>query len=175
MSNSRNEIFSWVKSIGIALLIVMIVRHFIFVPQVVKGESMMPTLQDGNKVIVSKISEIERFDQIVFHAPDKEANYVKRVIGLPGDQIEMVDDTLYINGKAYKEPYLQEYKKDLLPYQKFTGNFDAVTVPNGHLFVMGDNRLKSKDSRHFGAITESAVIGKVTLRFWPLNEVNVTK
>ncbi|MBU5212600.1 MULTISPECIES: signal peptidase I [Heyndrickxia] len=177
----KSELFSWIKSILLAVVIVLVCRYFVFTPSVVVGESMMPNLQDGNRIIVSKLSDIKRFDEIVFHAPDADEHYVKRVIGLPGDSIEMKDDVLYINGKAYKEPYLKENRKDLLPMQQLTEDFTLKEktgkskVPKGYLFVLGDNRLVSKDSRYFGVIPMDSVIGKVKIRFWPLNEFDYFK
>ncbi|MBS4173844.1 signal peptidase I [Bacillus sp. FJAT-49736] len=180
--NKKKEIFSWIKSIVFAAIIVFVCRYFIFVPSIVVGQSMMPNLQDGNRIIVSKLSKIKRFDEIVFHAPDANEDYVKRVIGLPGDTVEMKNDILYINGKAYDEPYLNQYKKALPPMQKLTGDFslqdsptNSKTVPKGYFFVLGDNREISKDSRMFGFIRQSSVIGKVKIRFWPLNEIDIFK
>ena len=98
--------------------------------------------------------EPERFDIVVFHAPEQK-DYIKRVIGLPGDKVEYKNDTLYINGKAYSEPYLDEYK-DELNGGALTDDFtlkditEEETVPEGEIFVMGDNRRFSKDSRHIG-------------------------
>ncbi|MGV3464770.1 MAG: signal peptidase I [Heyndrickxia sp.] len=181
-NNTKKEVFSWIKSILFAAIIVFVCRYFIFVPSIVVGQSMMPNLQDGNRIIVSKLSKIERFDEIVFHAPDADEDYVKRVIGLPGDKVEMKNDVLYINGTAYKEPYLKQYKSALPPMQKLTGDFslqdpptNAKVVPKGYLFVLGDNRKISKDSRIFGFVPEKSVVGKVKIRFWPLNEMNVFK
>lgn len=141
---------------------------------------MQPTLDDGNKLIVNKvhyqIKDFDRFDIIVFHANTQE-DYVKRVIGLPGDSIRYKDDSLYINGKKTNEPYL-EYYKEGFPGQDFTGDFtlekitNAPIVPEGKLFVMGDNRLESADSRHFGYISIEKVVGKVDVRYWPIKEFN---
>src|SRR5699024_12097271 len=124
MSKSfTRELLSWVKALLIALIIVLLCRHFLITPSVVKGESMMPNLEDGDRIILSKISKIERFDEIAFKAPDSHDNYVKRVIGLPGDSIEMKDDQLYINGQPYEEAYLKEYKAELNSEQKLTDDF----------------------------------------------------
>ncbi len=178
---NRKEVLSWIKSILIALVIFFIIRQFIFVPSVVEGESMMPNLQNGNRIIVSRLGDIHHFDKIVFHAPDANENYVKRVIGLPGDKVEMKNDILYINGKAYTEPYLKKNREKIAPMQKLTGDFTLkeltgkTTVPKGDLFVLGDNRLISNDSRYFGFVPMKSVIGKVELRFWPLNEVGEPK
>ncbi len=138
---------------------------------------MYPTLQNGNMVMVSKISEINRFDKIIFHAPDADEDYVKRVIGLPGDSIEMKNDVLYVNGKAYDEPYLKPNKKTLTGGKLLTDNFTLKEltgeskVPKDSLFVMGDNRQNSRDSRYFGFISKSSVVGKVEFRYFPFNEI----
>lgn len=180
-SEWRQEGIEWVKAFSIGIIIFVFIRTFFFSNYVVEGESMMPTLQDGNKLVVNKLGfqtgELERFDVIVFHANEKE-DFVKRIIGLPGDKIEYRDDQLFINGHKYEEPFLKKYKQEALG-MKLTGDFSLkeITgedkVPEGKLFVLGDNRLGSWDSRHFGFISESQVVGKVDLRYWPLDEVGV--
>lgn len=174
----KNEIYSWAKSIIIALVIVFICRNFLFSPETVKGESMVPTFQDNNRVIISKISQVKRFDLIVFNAPDSNSQYIKRVIGMPGDRIEMKNDRLYINGKSYNEPYVN---RPNIPTEKVTEDFTLkeltgrATVPKGSLFVLGDNRLVSKDSRSFGYITENSVVGVVKFRYYPLQKISIPK
>lgn len=173
------EIWSWIRAIAIAAVVALLVRHFIFSNYIVRGESMMPTLQDGNRLIVDKIGYrfvgAHRFDIIVFHASESE-DYVKRVIGLPGDTISYHNDRLYINGKQMQEPYLQEYKERLPNGTDLTEDFSLsektgqIRVPEGKLWVMGDNRLDSEDSRAFGFIDERTVVGKLAVRYWPLRE-----
>ncbi|MGP7817805.1 signal peptidase I [Niallia sp. 01092] len=176
----KKEIYSWLKSLFFAMIIVVICRTFFFSPSVVLGASMSPTFEAGNKIIVSKTSKINHFDMIVFHAPDADENYIKRVIGLPGDRISVKDEVLYINGKAYKEPYLKE-NKESAPFNKITGDFTLEEktgkdkVPKGYLFVMGDNRLHSHDSREFGFIRADSVIGEAVFRFYPLKEIEIIK
>ncbi|TCP29314.1 signal peptidase I [Scopulibacillus darangshiensis] len=176
----KNEAFEWIKALGIAVIIAVLVRSFIFTNYVVEGKSMMPTLQDGNRLIVNKIdydiSKPDRFDVIIFHATKTE-DYVKRVIGLPGDKIVYKNDKLYVNGKYIKEPYLKPYKDKLVSgqlTQDFTlkGNTGRATVPKGKLWVMGDNRQNSVDSRVFGFVDMDQVVGKVDLRYWPVSEFN---
>ncbi|WP_232824236.1 MULTISPECIES: signal peptidase I [Paraliobacillus] len=173
------EIFSWIKAIAIALIIVFVVREFLVTPSIVKGESMMPSLQDGDRIIISKLTSIDRFDEIAFQSPDRDEKYVKRVIGVAGDSIKMENDILYINGIAYDEPYLEKFKQSLSGEQSLTDDFDleALTgetiVPDGKLFVLGDNRLVSRDSRAFGLITEESVIGDVVFRIWPLDQFGI--
>jgi signal peptidase I len=178
MTNKKNETFEWVKSIMGALVIAFIIRSFFFTPIVVDGESMNPTLQDKDRMVVTKVGEPKRFDIVVFHALDG-TDYIKRVIGLPGDSIEYKNDILYINGKAYNEPYLEKYKKTLNG-GTLTGSFTlketavgSNTVPKDCLFVMGDNRRKSKDSRDIGAIPMKKVIGTTNVVFYPLKEIKI--
>lgn len=184
-NKKKNEVFEWIKAIITALFLVVVVRYILFTPIAVDGESMMPTLKNGDRMIVNKInykiSDIERFDIIVFHATEEE-DYIKRVIGLPGDHIEYKDDTLYINGKPYEEPYLDDSKQNLEDGRFLTESFTieetpvaSETVPDGYLFVMGDNRRNSKDSRHIGAIPIDEIVGKTNIVFWPVNEIQIVK
>lgn len=178
----KKESLEWIKALAIGIIIFAFIRTFFFSNYVVEGESMMPTLEDGNKLVVNKIGyqigDLDRFDVIVFHANEKE-DYVKRIIGLPGDKIEYRDDQLYINDKKIDEPFLDIYRSEALG-GRLTGDFTLTeitgekTVPKGKLFVLGDNRLGSWDSRHFGFISVEQVVGKVDLRYWPLEEVAVT-
>ncbi|WP_110927271.1 signal peptidase I [Bacillus massiliglaciei] len=173
------EVFSWIKAIAIAVILAFLIRTYIFSPIVVDGESMMPTLEDKEKIILNMFEkdteDLERFDVVVFHATE-EKDYIKRVIGLPGDRLEYKDDTLYINGKAYKEPYLDAYKSELAG-EPLTGSFNLEeitgesTVPKGQLFVMGDNRQNSLDSREIGTISEDKIVGKANFVYWPLNKI----
>jgi signal peptidase I len=183
MTKKKSETWEWLKAVMIAVLLAGGIRYFIFAPIIVDGLSMMPTLHDHDRMIVNKLSykigTPKRFDIIVFHAEEGK-DYIKRVIGLPGDHIEYKNDTLYINGKAYKEPYLDQYKKQLIdgpltePFtlEEITGK---KTVPKGYLFVMGDNRRFSKDSRHIGFIPMEKVVGKANIVYWPLSDARIIK
>src|SRR5690606_34645697 len=108
------EVLSWIWPILIAVVIAVLCRQYLFSPVTVKGESMEPTYENNNKIIISKTSYIDRFDIIVFESPVEDDYYIKRVIGLPGDTIKVKNDKLYINGKKYSEPYL---KKGIQEYQ----------------------------------------------------------
>ncbi|WP_071393855.1 signal peptidase I [Bacillus tuaregi] len=178
----KKEGIEWLKALAIGTVIFAFIRMFFFSNYVVEGESMMPTLQDGNKLVVNKIGyqigELHRFDVIVFHANESE-DYVKRVIGLPGDEIKYLDDQLFINGKKYEEPYLEKYRQQTFG-GRLTGNFTLYeltgqqSVPEDMIFVLGDNRLGSRDSREFGFVSVEQVVGKVNLRYWPMDEVAVS-
>lgn len=184
MTKKKNELWEWTKALIIAVLLAVVIRYFLFAPIVVDGLSMMPTLKDQDRMIVNKFSydigQPKRFDIIVFHAPEKK-DYIKRVIGLPGDRIEYKKDTLYVNGKAYKEPYLDKYKEQVVngpltdPFTLKETKLGKETVPKGQLFVMGDNRRYSKDSRHIGTIPLSKVIGKTSVVYWPLKDAHIVK
>ena len=182
----KNELWDWIKTIAVAGFFVLAMRIFIFSPVLVDGASMMPTYEDGDKVIVNKISKhfsgIDRFDVIVFEAPIGD-DYIKRVIGLPGDHIAYVGDTLYVNGEALEEPYLDEYKELLPDNGLLTYNFtlesvtDYKVIPEGFLFVLGDNRRKTADSRdpRVGLVPIEKVLGKAHFRIYPFDNVGIVK
>ena len=179
----KNETWEWIKALLIAFGLAAIIRIFLFTPIVVDGISMMPTLEHGDKMIVNKIGytlgKPDRFDIIVFHAPEKK-DYIKRVIGLPGDEVEYRDDVLYINGQPYDEPYLDQYKAEVSEgtlTEDFTleDKIQRQTVPEGHVFVMGDNRRKSKDSRHIGAVPIDEIIGSTKFVFWPISDFGLVE
>lgn len=183
MTKKKNELWEWTKALVIAVVLAAIIRTFLFAPIVVDGLSMMPTLHNQDRMIVNKFSykigEPKRFDIIVFHAPEGK-DYIKRVIGLPGDEIEYKDDILYVNGKAYEEPYLEEYKKAVIDgplTEPFTleEKIGKKKVPEGQLFVMGDNRRYSKDSRHIGTIPMEKVLGKTKILYWPVKDIQIVK
>lgn len=156
-------------------LFLFLLRQFVFTPVIVKGHSMDPTLANGERVIALKNTKINRFDIVTLHAPDDaDKNYIKRVIGLPGETIEYRDDVLYINGEEIQEPYLDQFKNEMPKGTLFTDNFSlaeigAQKVPEGKLFVLGDNRQNSKDSRIIGFIDEKEIMGDVKFVMWPLD------
>lgn len=175
----------------IAIIIFLLIRHFLFVPVSVEGDSMYPTLHDNDRLILNKIEETNRFDIIVFPAPSdpnesgelnaSDKQYIKRVIGMPGDEIMMVDETLYVNGEAVNEPYLESVKEKLVPGETLTDNFTLASltgvekVPENSYFVMGDNRANSLDSRVFGFIDEPTISGTIDIRIWPLKSFGSLK
>ncbi|MGF3226731.1 signal peptidase I [Facklamia sp. P12932] len=175
------EIFSWLIYMAIWLAVLFTFYHYVAQPFSVDGSSMEHTLEDGEKVWMWKLSDIERFDVVIFPQPNplpgKEPKlYVKRVIGVPGDKIAYQDDQLIINGQMVDEFYLDEKAQE---YQangggNFTEDFEMYkytgedVVPEGKFFVMGDNRQNSVDGRTFGLIDSDSVIGKATFIYWPL-------
>ncbi|BBN99557.1 signal peptidase I [Sporolactobacillus terrae] len=179
----RSEAFAWIRALTLSVLIVILVRTFILGNYIVDGPSMKPTLYNGDRLIVNKLNyefaQPQRFDVVIFHAT-KTDDYVKRVIGLPGDTIQYKNDQLYVNGKAVAEPFLDKEKRSMLVGQ-LTWDFSLkeltgkTRVPEGMLWVMGDNRQNSTDSRvpEIGFISEKKVVGKVDLRYWPLNRFGI--
>ncbi|MCE4955755.1 signal peptidase I [Macrococcoides caseolyticum] len=176
----KKEIIEWFIAIIVALALIFVINQFLFVTYTVKGDSMDPTLKDGEKVIVNKIGyatgKMDKGDVLVFHA-DEKSDYVKRVIGTSGDTVQYRDDELLVNGKKVDEPYLEENKvakTNILLTENFSVK-DLVNakgknvIPKGKLLVLGDNREVSKDSRYFGLIDEDQVVGEVALRYWPFN------
>ncbi|WP_241558807.1 signal peptidase I [Oceanobacillus halophilus] len=171
-TKKKNEWLEWGKAIIIAILIALFLRTFIFATSIVEGESMGPTLQDGERVIFNKlvylIDEPDRGDIVIIQRPTK--NYVKRVIGLPGETVEIKDGELLINGERYIQNFLTEEAK------LQTNNYGPVTIPDENYFVMGDNRAISKDSRNgLGLILESEIIGKSEIIIFPISEWERTK
>lgn len=166
-SNEWYKVLEWVAAIALAVIIAAGIRTFLFVPYEVHGASMEPTLQGDELLIVNKL--IYRVDQpdygdiVVFHT-DEQRDFIKRVIGLPGDQIAIKDGKVYRNGKPLEEPYI---------YEPMNFNMEEeVTVPEGHIYVLGDNRNNSKDSRRIGPVNIDAVVGRADLIIWPLDRMH---
>ncbi|WP_046175075.1 signal peptidase I [Domibacillus indicus] len=177
MAEGKNEFWEWTKALLIAVGLAALIRYFIFAPIVVDGLSMMPTLESGDRMIVNKLGDPDRFDIVVFHAPEKK-DYIKRVIGLPGETVEYKDDVLYVNGKAIDEPYLDQYKSEVTD-GPLTPDFTLVdiigqeTVPEGEIFVLGDNRRFSKDGRHIGTIKIDEIVGETKFVYWPFDQIHL--
>ena len=197
----------WVKEIiwflGL-LAIMLIVKKYIMFPVAVSGHSMDPTLQDRERIMAVKLSKIERFDIVTFPAPDKPGdNYVKRIIGMPGDTVAYDNDKLLINGKEVAEPYLDEYKQSLAEGEVFTtldtylldkpitpmkddrwvtsfeltdlNGINEAVIPEGKVLVLGDNRPVSKDGRYIGLIDMKDISGELKFSFWPLSKFGMIK
>ena len=182
----KRETREWMKALLPALAIVLVIRMFFFTPAVVSGSSMEPNLSDGERVIVNKVvystRAPERGEVIVFHADDNK-DYIKRVIAVPGDRIMVRQDEVYINGSLIAEPYIQEQveaaRRSGTSYNRLKNfrvtefGIEPATVPEGHYFVMGDNRSNSTDSRdpQIGFVPEHRIVGRVEYVFWPLPDI----
>ena len=146
------------------------VRPFVVEAYRIPTESMVPTLEVGDRILANKFiyhfTEPERGDIVVFDSVDKEDDQtlVKRVVGVAGDEIQVEDGVLFVNGEAQDEPYLNQE----LP---FRGSYGPMEVPEGHIFVMGDNRGNSADSRVFGPLPLENLQGEAFVRFWPVSKI----
>ncbi|TCW36566.1 signal peptidase I [Laceyella sacchari] len=168
-SSAVRSTFEWVGTIAVSLVIAGIIRVFLFSPYDVHGASMEPTLMNDEKIIVNKWSyrmhEPVYGDIVVFHA-EEGRDFIKRVIGLPGDRIEIKNGKVYRNGKMLNEPYIQgmTYTRD---------DARTIVVPKGSLYVLGDNRENSRDSRDLGAIPLSRVVGRADVVVLPIKHTKV--
>lgn len=168
-----------VAAIAIALFTRLVLVQAYHIP----SQSMVPTLHNGDRVVVNRLSyqfgEIERGQVVVFAKPpgtDGENDLIKRVIGLPGETVRFVDEQVYINGLRVEEPYLAQ-QNSTRPRLTIPGcaqvdpAADLCVIPEGYIFVMGDNRLGSSDSRVFGPVEVDSVVGRAFVRVWPLNNL----
>ena len=169
----KKDAREWVVSIVTALLAVLIIRSFFFTIIRVDGTSMTDTLQNNDRLFVTvldmKLHGPDRFDVVITHYDDTLKEYVKRVIGLPGDTLEVKSGVLYVNGEAYEEPFLSPDR--IVNYSLPQYDFGPIEVPEGSYFVMGDNRDNSRDSRRVGFLSEDKIVGKVRYIIWPLNRI----
>jgi len=172
-------IWSWIWSFIVAFIIVGGVYFFLGRPFTVSGASMYPTLHNGDRMVLSKVGDIHRFDVVILKAPDENVEYIKRVIGMPGDTVEMKSGVLYINGKKVDQPFIntEALAKQTVFMDDFT--LESLTgeskVPEGKYFVLGDNRGVSKDSRMIGFIDRSAIEGKAVFTIWPFGRIGGQK
>ncbi|HUF96868.1 MAG TPA: signal peptidase I [Ilumatobacter sp.] len=161
--------FDWVIVVGVALLVAIIVRTFLLAHYQVEGTSMLSTLNEGDRVFVNKMSyrlhDPNRGDVVVLHelTGTIERDLIKRVIALPEETIEIVDCNVYIDGLRLDEPYLDP----AVVADRTWCEMAPVTVPEDRVFVMGDNRPSSSDSRSFGPIDEINLVGRAFVVFWP--------
>ncbi len=171
-SSVKNSAMEWIKSILIALVLAFVIKTFLFNSTKVMGSSMQPTLHENDRIFVNKIVYVikspERGDIITLHAPDKEnTEYIKRIIGLPGDKVSIEDGKVILNGNELKENYID-------PDSYTDTHLDSEwTVPEGQVFVLGDNRAPgaSKDSRVLGTIDEDEIVGRAGIRYFPFNRL----
>lgn len=162
------EIKDWVISILIAVVLAFFIRYFIVELYMVEGPSMRPTLLNGERLVVNKFvyrfKQPERGEVIVFRYPkDPSRDFIKRVIAVPGDSIEIKEGRVFLNGQLLNEPYILEKTK---------GSYPLATVPAGTIFVMGDNRNNSEDSRFkdVGFVSNEMIKGKAVVVFWPVDQ-----
>lgn len=162
----------------ISLFIGVIVRGFLLIPVPVTGNSMDQTLSQGDMVLMEKFSKVKRFDVIVFQQTDGTI-YIKRVIGLPGDEIRYEKDQLYVNGHKMSESFLTNNRSHDYQVSPYTTDFQLneligeKKLPNNEYFVLGDNRRISKDSRSFGTVQGKDILGKAQAVYYPLTHIKI--
>jgi signal peptidase I len=170
--SSARTIIEWIAVIGGALVVALIIRTFFLAAFYIPSESMSPTLEKGDRVLVNKLSyklhDVHRGDVVVFKRPPNEPDntikdLIKRVVALPGETIEVRDCHVLINGRQLTEPYVKSWSN--------TCTYPAKTVPANSVFVMGDNRDDSQDSRFFGPISEDLIVGRAFVIVWPLSHL----
>jgi len=165
----------WARDLFLSVVIAIIVILYLYQPVKVEGTSMMPALTDQERIFINKfvykfhMGDIERGDMVVFWYPnDPTKSYIKRVIGLPGDRIEIDHGTVIIDGKPLAENYVPEEYRD-------TVSLLGETVPDGQYFVLGDHRSSSNDSRSWGMVPRHDIYGKAVFVYWPLDKIGVLR
>lgn len=170
--SGARALVDWIVVVAVALTVAFLVRGFVLAHFVVDGSSMDSTLATGDRVFVNKLSyrlhDPRRGDVVVLHqiSGRAERDLIKRVIALPGEVIEMTDCEIRIDGSLLIEPYLDP----AVVSATCGGDFEPVTVPGEHVFVMGDNRSGSQDSRQLGPIAEDDLVGRAFVVFWPRSD-----
>jgi len=176
---SRSQIWRalWelVHDLSVAVLFCFFLITFVAQAFRVQGPSMMPLLEDGERIVVNKLvyhmgGEIHRGDVVVFWYPhDPSVSYIKRVAALPGDTVEVRDGDLYVNDKKVDEPYVRQEFKDR------QSSLPPTAIKKGFYFVLGDHRNMSLDSRSWGEVPQKYIYGKALFRFWPVSKMSVIR
>jgi signal peptidase I len=162
---------SWMRDLALSVVIAIVVILFLYQPVRVEGTSMKPTLIDEERIFINKFvyrfSDVTRGDVVVFWFPrDTTKSYIKRVIGVPGDTVEVRDGTVFVNSKKLYEPYVTEENRDHAP-------MEAKELGPDEFFVLGDHRNASNDSRAWGLVPRSYIYGKAVFVYWPLDRMGV--
>lgn len=173
MDNILKKALDWMVTIGLAVILSLFIRTYVAEARWIPSGSMLPTLQIGDRLLVDKayfkMSGVRRKDIVVFIPPPeagKSEVMIKRVIGLPGDEVVIKDGIVYVNGEALEEPYELEKPRE---------DFGPVKVPADSFLVLGDNRNNSFDSRFWGAVPRQNIIGRAIFRYFPVNEIEILK
>ena len=164
---------SWVRDLVVSVVISAFIIIFLYQPVRVEGTSMLPMLEDQDRLFINKIAyrvgDIHRGDVVVFEYPrDHTKSYIKRVIALPGDRLRIADGQVYVNGVLLKEPYVPNRFAD-------DRSQPEQVLPSHEYFVMGDHRSISSDSREFGPVDRDLIYGKAVFVYWPMEQVGVVR
>ena len=163
----RNEIRVWTRDLLIAVGLALVIIVFLYQPVKVEGTSMAPLLSDQERIFINKFvyrfEPIQRGDVVVFWYPlDHSKSFIKRVVGLPGESVEIRQGAVYVDGNIVPEPYVPPQYEDL-------SDFGPVRVPKDSYFVMGDPRISSNDSRVFGSVASQFIYGRAVFAYWPVD------
>ena len=176
--NFIKELFEYLKMIAFVVITVFVVNQFILINARIPSESMANTILAGDQIFGNRLAylfdEPERYDIVIFKYPDdKEQYFIKRVIGLPGDTVNIIDGDVYVTTADGEELFVEDH---FLPEEPY-GSYGPYTVPDGSYFMLGDNRNCSKDSRFWNNtyVPEGDILGKAVLRYWPLNKFGIVK
>lgn len=179
MTKAKEIIGELVETLSTTVIVVLVIYWLVAFPEVVFGASMEPTFYTGERILVERITKhfdkYDRGDVVILIPPEDERHYIKRIVGIEGDIVKVLDCNVYISRDGEKfvleEPYLYD---DMCtnPGPALTEG-RGLRLNEGEYLVFGDNRKVSQDSRLFGVVTEDRIIGKVVLRFWPLNKVSI--
>ena len=166
---------SWMRDLFVSVMIAAVVILFLYQPVKVEGTSMMPMLIDQERIFINKftyrlgIENVKRGDTVVFWFPgDPSKSYIKRVIGLPGDSVEVRDGAVTVNGDTLDEPYVPESYHDHISVK-------PLRVPSDEYFVLGDHRSSSNDSRMWGTVPRRFIYGKAAFVYWPLDRMGLVR
>lgn len=173
LKRAVSALFDFLQGIVVILALMVMVYLFVMSPQEINGASMEPNFHNGEFILTNKVeyrvSNPKRGDVVIFKSPkNKEIDYIKRVIGLPGDTVALRNNAIYVNGNKLEESYLAPGV--VIFGESYLHENQEVTVPPGKYFVLGDNRPHSSDSREFGPIAKEDFIGKAFLRYWPFSQ-----
>src|SRR5271169_1766219 len=166
-SSLRNEVRVWTRDLLIAIGLALVIIVFLYQPVKVEGTSMAPLLSDQERIFINKFvyrfEPIDRGDVVVFWYPlDRSKSFIKRVVGLPGETVEIRQGIVYVNGTPLPEPYVPPQYEDL-------SDFGPMRVPRDRYFVMGDHRISSNDSRVFGPVASRYIYGRAVFAYWPVD------
>ena len=170
---TSGSLHSWLRDLLVSIAVSTFIIVFLYQPVRVEGTSMLPMLEDQDRLFINKIAyrmgEIQRGDVVVFQYPrDHAKSYIKRVIAVPGDRIRIDDGRVFVNGKRLAEPYVPS---------RFTDDRSQPeqVLPSNEYFVMGDHRSISSDSREFGPVDRGLIYGKAVFVYWPMEQVGVVR
>lgn len=179
-SRRRAVVLEYVVLALVAITVALLIQAFLVKPYRIPSESMENTLLIGDRVLVDRISwhftDPARGNIVVFHPPSTKVVLIKRIVGLPGDTISLSGGAVYVNGRRLNEPYVRQISGAPVPTEPFQTGLPwslqrPYTVPDGDYFVMGDNRIDSGDSRDFGPVARSQLVGRAFGRYWPPSRI----